>query len=165
MPAIAKAASDPARDSDWEVWYRDNFDRECPATREVTGRGLVRGLVELWARHLFETVRADGQEGFSDFHLWCDNRRTSIAGPWEGAVRLRRWVFGAKEHSEKGYVAEADANLLETIAAAHAKLHEARQSSEPLLAAARASAERDEFERRLAELAKLPAPSGKPSRL
>ena len=41
---------DPARETEWEVWYLDTFDRECPPSVDVRGRGLVRGLIELWAR-------------------------------------------------------------------------------------------------------------------
>jgi hypothetical protein len=45
------------------VWYRDTFDRETRPSVDVRGQGLVEGLTELWARHLFETVRHGGGEG------------------------------------------------------------------------------------------------------
>ena len=51
---------DPAPEAEWQVWYQDTFDRECPPSVDVRGRGLVSGLTELWARHLFETVRPGG---------------------------------------------------------------------------------------------------------
>ena len=57
--------SDPAPRAAWELWYQDLFDRECPRQVEVRGQGLVQGLAELWARHLFETVQVDGQKGLS----------------------------------------------------------------------------------------------------
>ncbi|HVC96691.1 MAG TPA: hypothetical protein VND64_23640 [Pirellulales bacterium] len=152
MPTVTRHAFDPAPELAWEVWHRDTFDRECPPKCEVSGCGLVGGLLELWSRHLFEAVQTDGEKGFSAFQLWSENRRTSVEGPWEGAVRLRRWVFGNKERSEKGYVAEADTRLLEAVAIAHAVLHQAHQTSTPLLAAAIASADREDFEKRLADL-------------
>jgi hypothetical protein len=152
MANVEQSLSDPAPDTSWEVWYRDTFDRECPPHCDVRGRGLVRGLMELWARHLLETVRRDAGVGFSRFQLRSEERGTDIDGPWEGAVRLRRWVFGDKEYSVKGYVAEAEASLLETIAVAHAVLYLSGHTSEPILAAALASADRQQFENKLAGL-------------
>ena len=77
-----------ASEAEWEVWYQDTFDRECPRQVEVAGRGLVEGLIQLWARHLFETVQADGQRGFSRFNLWWKQERRSVVvvGEWEGEV-------------------------------------------------------------------------------
>src|SRR5687768_15009963 len=54
-------------DEEWVIWYVDTFDRDFPPRSEVSGRGLVEGLAQLWARHLFESVRPDGQSGFSSF--------------------------------------------------------------------------------------------------
>lgn len=41
-----------------------------PRQVDLAGHGLVKGSIELWARHLFETVQLDGQQGFSRFNLW-----------------------------------------------------------------------------------------------
>ncbi len=109
--------------------------------------------MELWARHLFETVQRDGGEGFSSFHLLSEEARIDIQGPWNGAVRLRKWVFGDKEHSVKGYVAEGEASVLKMIAIAHAVLFLSGRTSEPILAAALVSADRRQFEKTLAGLA------------
>jgi hypothetical protein len=139
-------------EAEWKVWYRDTFDRECPPSVDVSGRGLVKGLMELWARHLFETVRPGGGKGFSRFHIRWGGSWAQIDGDWEGATRLRKWVFGAKKHSRRGYVQEADARLLEEIALTHAILISADQTSEQILAAAAAAQDRQDFEMRLSRL-------------
>jgi hypothetical protein len=145
--------SDPAPDAAWEVWYRDLFDRETPLMMDVRGHGLLQGLTELWARVLFETVRPGGGRGFSRFHLrWNQRQAVKVEGPWEGATRLREWVFGAQEHTSRGYVAAGDTQLLERVAFTHATLLLAGRSAEPILAAAATCADRPEFEGQLAAL-------------
>ncbi len=141
--------SDP--DAEWEVWYQDTFDRECPRQVEVVGQGLAAGLTELWARHLLETVRVDGQRGFSRFNLWWKQKRKSVevVGEWEGMVRLREWVFGDKPRVYKGYVGEGDQGLLMRLAATHGCLILAGQTSERILAAVKASTSREDFEKQL----------------
>lgn len=137
---------------EWAVWYRDTFDRECPPKIEVSGCGLVQGLIELWARYLFETVQADGQLGFSDFHLKWKRGSISIDGDREGARRLRGWLFGPKDHTYRGYVQEADPALLGQIAHAHACLIEKRFTAKEILALAAATKDESDFVRRLGEL-------------
>ena len=146
----------PAPEAEWEVWYQYTFDRECPRQVEVAGRGLVKGLIELWARHLFETVRANGQKGFSRFNLWWKQKGQSIevVGEWAGLTQLRAWVFGDKQRSYKGYVQEGDEKLLVKIATTHANLALAGQTSEAILAAARMAVSRENFEARLLDLEK-----------
>jgi len=134
---------------DWEVWYRDTFDRETPPRCEIRGHVLVDGLMELWARHLFEAVRPNGEIGFSRFHLQSGSNRIEIEGPPGGALRLRQWVFGTKEHAELGYVAAADATVLRGIASAHASLIEKSRTSDTILVAALASTSWDDCEQRL----------------
>ena len=134
----------------WEIWYRDTFDRETPARCEAGGSGIVSGLMELWARHLFETVRLDGSSGFSRFSLQFGPDRVDIEGPLEGQVRARAWVFGTKEHADAGYVAAADADVLKRIATAHARLIQAGATSEQILAAAVESLDWNDCEKRLA---------------
>lgn len=143
---------DPAPDAEWQVWYEDTFDRECPRRVDVSGRGLARGLAELWARHLCETVTAQGSRGFSRFNLWWTGGGIEIAGSWEGATRLRKWVFGAKGHIRSGYVAGADAALLSQLAVTHAHLTLAGQSCAPILEAAAEAADRQDLQRWLADL-------------
>ncbi len=151
---MGKNHIDPAPEAEWQVWYQDTFDRECPRQVEVAGRGLVRGLIELWARHLFETVRADGQKGFSRFNLWWKQKGQSIkvVGEWEGSTCLRAWVFGDKQRSYKGYVQEGDEKLLIQVATTHANMALAGQTSEAILAAARTAVSRKDFEARLLDL-------------
>ena len=60
---------DPYPTEEWEIWYHDMFDRDASTSVDVRGRGLVKGLAELWARHFFETVTVDGKQGFSYFQL------------------------------------------------------------------------------------------------
>jgi hypothetical protein len=147
------ARPDPASEAEWEVWYRDTFDRECPPSVDVRGRGLVEGLTALWAHHLFETVRPGGGEGFSHFHLrWEAGRFVRIEGDRAGATRLRAWVYGRKEHTRRGYVAAGDARLLRQSATVHALLLLAGRSSAEVLAAAAEAADRRDFDRRLQAL-------------
>jgi len=145
---------DLVRDAEWEIWYQDTFDRECPRQVEIAGRGLVKGLIELWARHLFETVRANGRKGFSRFNLWwkLKGRSIEVVGEWVGLIRLREWVFGDKQQSYTGYVQEGDEELLMKVAVTHSNLVLAGQTSEAILVAARASASREDFEARLLNL-------------
>lgn len=137
---------DPDPEAEWQVWYQDMFDRECPRSVEASGRGLVEGLVELWTRHLGETIRPDGSQGFSRFNLWCAPRSVHIVGNREGAVRLRGWVFG------QGHVRKGDRHLLDRVAVMHANLVVTGQSSEPILEAAAAAQDRQDFESRLTRL-------------
>ena len=148
------ALSDPAPEAEWEVWYQDTFDRECPPSVDVSGRGLAEGLIQLWARHLFESVQVDGRSGFSRFHLWWKQRQraVNVVGDREGAARLRGWVFGAKQHTDRGYVEAGDAHLLEMVAVAHARLVLANQSSERILGTAKTAVDRQDFEVRLGRL-------------
>jgi hypothetical protein len=127
------------------------FDRECPRKVEVRGQGLVQGLVELWARHLFETVQVDGQKGFSRFNLWWQQPQKSIEikGDRQGMVRLRRWVFGNKRTASHGYLDDGDRELLMEIALAHSYLVMAGQSSEAILEAAQDCTRREDFQDQL----------------
>jgi hypothetical protein len=135
----------------WQVWYRDTFDRECPPRVEVAGLGLKEGLVELWARHLFETVRPDGSTGFSRFTLSLfPGGIVHLAVDAPGLARLRAWIFGRREHTRRGYVAAAaDRRLLERLAAAHAALLPGDPSAAGILSAAAAASDRRDFESRL----------------
>ncbi|MFT7643422.1 MAG: hypothetical protein ACI9G1_005187 [Pirellulaceae bacterium] len=147
---------------EWEVWYRDTFDRECPPKVDVSGVGMVKGLKELWARHLFETVTVDGILGFSRFHLRCDGqpsdgqpnevRCVMIDGDLVGASKLRGWMFGDKEISSKGYVGAADSELLTRVAEMHADLVLADRSSSELLQLASRCSNGQEFAKLLDDL-------------
>jgi hypothetical protein len=153
MQRPASSLRDPAPEAKWELWYRDTFDLECPPSVDASGRGLVTGLMELWSRYLFETVRPNGSRGFSRFHLrWEGTSAIAIEGDWQGATRLREWVFGGKEHGRKGYVWEGDVRLLEKIALAHARIIPANQGSEQILTAAACAGDRGDFEARLLDL-------------
>ena len=158
MKSAKKAFSDPDPETEWEIWYRDTFDRECPPSVDVSGHGLAGGLKELWARHLFEAVQVDGKKGFSRFYLWWKQKRKGIdiVGDWEEASRLRGWVYGTKHYANKGYVEEGDADLLELIAITHAKLVLSDRSSKEFLAAAKAAQDYPDFETRLCGLAGKP---------
>ena len=142
---------DPVPDAEWQVWYQDMFDRECPRQVEITGQGLTAGLAELWARHLFETVGADGGRGFSHFNLWWKQARKSaeIVGAWAGMVRLRGWVFGRRQQASKGYLGDGDKDLLMRVAEVHGGLILAGQTSERILAAAEDCMSREDFESHL----------------
>ncbi|HEY9405725.1 MAG TPA: hypothetical protein VIQ24_23955 [Pyrinomonadaceae bacterium] len=139
---------------EWAIWYADTFDRDSPPSVDVKGFGLVEGLTQLWARHLFESVRPDGQSGFSTFHLKWRQGRVEINGDREGAKRLRGWLFGKKESSYKGYAAEADPALLKKVAVAHAHLIESGEKAEQILTIARAAKDGADFSNRLDGLIK-----------
>jgi hypothetical protein len=132
----------------WEIWYQDTFDRECPRSIDLSGGGLVNGLVELWARHLFETVRPDGKLGFSRFNLWWKqkDRSLEVAGDWAGQSRLREWVFAGKHHTDQGYVESGDKELLRAVARAHCRLALVGRTSEAILSIAGRSVRREDFE-------------------
>jgi hypothetical protein len=142
---------DPAPDAEWEIWYEDTFDRECPRQVEVAGLGLAKGLMELWARHLFETVQPNGQKGFSRFNLWRKQKEQSIeiVGTWAGSTRLREWVFGDRRRAREGYVKDGDEDLLAKLAVTHTNLILAGRTSEVVLDAAGASVDQEDFEARL----------------
>ena len=139
---------DPDPEAEWQVWYQDTFDRDCPRQVEAEGRGLAAGLAELWARHLRETVGADGQAGFSLFNLWWQQeaRSVEVVGSPDGLARLRAWVCDD----------EGDRALLWRLAAAHARLLAAGESSEAIVAAAERCASREEFGGELRSLVETP---------
>jgi GNAT superfamily N-acetyltransferase len=141
-------------EAEWEIWHQDTFDVDCPRQVELAGRGLVKGLVELWARHLFETVQPNGQLGFSRFNLWWKQKTCSltVAGEEAGAIRLRQWIFGDTRSTRQGYAQAGDEKLLEAIAAVHSRLVLADQTSEAILAIATTSTSREDF---LAQLSRL----------
>lgn len=137
---------------DWSLWYCDTFDRECPPKVEVSGHGLVHGLMELWARYLLETVQADGQQGFSSFHLETKRGRVWIDGDPEGAKRLRGWALGNQEQTDRGHLQDADLELLGQIANSHAWLIEKNRTAKEILVLAALAADRSDFMHRLEEL-------------
>lgn len=146
---------DPDPEVEWEVWSEDTFDRETPPMREARGKGLVNGVKALWIRYLLETVRPEGFEGFTRFHL----RRppaTSILinGPWEGAVRLRNWIFGTKTRSHRDHLRAADRPLFEAISQIHTQLLRQESTSEPILTMAAEASDRREFSTRLEDMAR-----------
>ena len=166
VSSLAPATDDPAPDLTWEIIYCDNFDRECPPSTEITGRGVVPGLVELWTRFLFETVKlsqsrsADGvwtdvgTHGFADFYLqFAGARSESIEGDWNHAAQIRGWVYGTTQPTKTIARDEADVALLRTIAQAHARLRvtDPVDAGKQIVACA-ADADRNAFVARLAAL-------------
>ena len=136
---------DPHPSEPWAVVYSDSFDRDTAPRVDVEGTGITVGLKELWARHLFEGVSEGGTAGFGRFHLRWHAGAVTARGDLEGARKLRDWMFGTKRVSLAGYVAEADAELLARVAAAHARHLDHQNASEQILARARDSADRDTF--------------------
>jgi hypothetical protein len=125
---------------EWKLWHEDLFDRECPPNVETSGHGLVEGLTELWRRYLSASIGAGGERGLSRFHLSWEGGSATVSGDRKGAARLRGWVGD-------------EPALLEKTALAHAELLLAGRTSEEILAAAAASADRGEFGARLSGLA------------
>ncbi|MFC1852754.1 hypothetical protein ACFL27_21355 [candidate division CSSED10-310 bacterium] len=152
MSMLFRKIKDLFDDVAWQVWYQDTFDRECPRQVEVEGVGLVKGLTELWARHLHGTIRPDGQKGFSLFNLWCpqNHQDIEIIGAMAGQVQLRQWIFG--QNKSRG---EGDYSLLSLVATVHGSLIHNGQNSEPILALVRNSNSLQDFKKRLSALAKI----------
>ena len=146
-------------EAEWKIWWEDMFDRETPPSVEVTGRGLVKGLIELWARYLLETLQPNGWEGFSRFWLWWKQGGKSIRidGDREGATRLRKWAFGENKYTGGGYVEQGDRHLLEAVATTHARLVLADETSERILSMAREADDRNDFQARLLGLEVQPS--------
>ncbi|MFC2031217.1 hypothetical protein ACFLWA_10860 [Chloroflexota bacterium] len=159
MKTARESLADPYPDAQWQVWYQDNFDRECPRQIEVAGQGLAEGLCELWTRHLRETVLADGQRGFSRFNLWWEQESESIeiAGEWGGMIRLREWIFGPAQRADEGQVADGGRGLLGRVAVTHCYLIVAGKTSEEILAAAMDSDGLKDFGQRLMTMAQAAA--------
>jgi hypothetical protein len=145
---------DPVMEANWELWYQDLFDRECPRKVDSRGQGLVQGLTALWAHHLSETVQVNGQKGFSRFNLWWRQQQLSIeiTGDWQGMVRLRGWVFGSRSAASRDHLDDEDRDLLRDVALAHSCLVLAGQSSEPILAAAQNCERREAFQEHITNL-------------
>ena len=125
----------------WQVWYQDTFDRECPRQIEVTGQGLQAGLIELWDRHLSETVQANGSHGFARFNLWLKDAQRSIMidGDWDGLVRLRGWKQAVGR------------SFLKEVSRVHTALIQKGTNCDQICSVARDARSRLDFEQWLAE--------------
>lgn len=146
-PELSEYTKHRINSAEWEIWYQDTFDIECPRQLELVGRGLINGLIELWARHLYETIQPDGSEGFSRFNLWWKGRARSITitGDMAGQAKLRSWVFGERRSSIKNYLDIADQDLLALIAEAHSFLIFKNQTSARIIDQAVQSNHKTEF--------------------
>ena len=145
---------DPAPDVSWEVWSEDTFDREARPIRDRAGKGLHSGLKSLWVRFLLETVRPDGAKGFTRFYLRRQaGNSIRIQGQWEGAIRLRKWIFGKRTMASRRRLEPIDRQLFEAIVHTHGQMVLLGGTSEPILAAAAAATDRSEFGEKLERLA------------
>ncbi|MBA2538373.1 MAG: hypothetical protein H0V17_01955 [Deltaproteobacteria bacterium] len=158
---LVAAVDDPQPGLHWEVIYRDTFDRECPPSVEVEGQGLVRGLAELWARFVFETIQLastnrDGRleqvptRGFSEFSLQGTDLRVILDGSLAGGHKLKTWMFD--QPSASGIVADANASLLQLLADTHARAAAFEDAASAILDVAEAATDRADFEARLRKL-------------
>lgn len=130
-----KPEGDPITQAEWNFWYQDNFDLECPRQLDKTGRGLIEGLIELWASHLYETIQPTGYLGFDRYNLWWKQRKCSIevVGDIVGQVKLRQWVYGDRRSGYAGCMEIADKDFLRMLAEAHSRLVMIDQTSEPII--------------------------------
>ncbi len=133
---------DPAPEMLWQLWYQDNFDRECPRSINNSGQGLTAGLTMLWKRHLGETIQKNGLMGFSRFNLWfpTQSQSISIKEDKEGSLRLKKWL----ETGKKG--------RLQKIAAAHACIFLAGHSGAAIPDLAKEAEDYETFEAQLLAL-------------
>ena len=111
--------------------------------RILAGQGLEEGLIELWTRHLTETVQANGSRGFARFNLWLQEEMQSIVieGDWNGLVQLRGWVEAGGR------------SFLRRVASAHAALIQKGRDCKVIPASANNIRNRSEFEHWLDNLA------------
>jgi hypothetical protein len=137
-----------AAEAIWDLWYEDTFDREAPRRVELTGRGMLEGLVQLWARTLTQTVQPGGQRGFARFNLWWRQagRSIEVRDEGEGLTKLRAWIYGARQAPVRGPLDGADRTLLTRLAAAHRTLILAGEEGAALVSAAAAARDRPAFE-------------------
>ena len=120
--ALVVPADDPQPSAAWKIQYDDTFDRETPSSVEVAGKGLYPGLVELWARFLFETVQGGSMRGFSEFSLWIPQLIVRVDGDMTVAHKMKQWVFGSATTSMHGVLDEVRRHdLLDAIARCHAR--------------------------------------------
>jgi hypothetical protein len=154
--------TDPTRP--WKIVHRDTFDRSEPASAELSGtNGRINGLVELWAKFLFETVHTGSRSvagptpgsiafvefatrGFSEFGLFIDGvGSVRIDGDLEGGLKLRRWVFGTVQYTLKHAIDEAKLPVLQVIARRHARDLAVEPTAAHLLARALTARDLDAF--------------------
>ena len=121
----------------WELIYRDTFDRECPPHAEKKGRGLRKGLYDLWLYTLSEGIAKDGTKTFSDFSLWfADDRylaeKYQVNARYDGGVdtrdpaklaALRKTIFGERETiADKKQMMSGGKDMLRRIAESHERI-------------------------------------------
>lgn len=133
----------------WEIWYHDNFDHDTPREKELAGTGLIQGLGNLWAQHLYETINSGGFIGFSRFNLWLNQQKVSIVikGDLEGQGKLRQWVFEGRSAKHATPMQIADEAILNLIVQFHITLGLNDQSSARIIEMACSASGRDEFMR------------------
>lgn len=148
MPT-SKTVNNMEADAKWKLWYQDLFDRECPRQVQKSGVGLFNGVMELWKRHLFETINAKGQKGFSRFNIWWEqeNKSIEVVGDIKGAFILRQWLSDNTSRTPEG-----NKILLERIVIAHLGLLKRGESSEKILAAANSFDNFTDFNKHLLSL-------------
>ena len=95
---------DPVPETQWELWYRDPFDRKSGLRIALRGRGLVRGLLGRWVCHLFETGRPDGGKRFARFHLSWRHRSIDIEGDRQPATRMDLALCFAQDERPPSYL-------------------------------------------------------------
>lgn len=140
----------------WQIWYQDNFDRECPRLIECEGVDLIQGLQELWLRHLFETLQPNGTLGFSRFNLWWLQRKTDVVikGNIHNLIIIKNWVVNDRKGSIKKYRQFADLHFLERIAFAHCLLIINNDTAEPIINLVSSVKSKKEFDQSLSTLIK-----------
>jgi hypothetical protein len=126
-------------DAAWELWHEDSFDPGTPRQIERTGSGLLKGLVELWQRHLKEVIQPGGFTGFSRFNLWLKKEQFSIDIPvfGPGLKKMRNWIFLSDLPGDRDEFQPEDGNsILTLVGRAHLNLLLAGNSIDAILLAA-----------------------------
>lgn len=127
----------------WELWHKDLFDLTSAAEIQATGTGLMDGLTELWASYLDE-----GVHGLSRFSLSCLGQQQEIevaGGDLESMYTLRRWIYGVKDRYQQVDRKAANASVLGSLAATHAKLILTGRPLTPILDLARTATDVSDF--------------------
>lgn len=139
------------KNEDWELWYQDQFDWDCPRKIEVKGKDLVNGLRLLWQYHLHESITPEGQPGFSKFNLRLPllKRSVEISAESSSLVNIRDWVLGLGENVPDPL--GRDYGLLDLIGQAHYDLLIRGKNIDEIMRIAEASENRLDFSLKLNE--------------
>ncbi len=95
----------------WNLIYRDTFDRETPPSISKTGTGIKSGILYLWQYTLSDGITKNGNRSFSSYNLTFEDTKSyrdeanthgfsltdNIINVWHSAIalsKLRAFIYG-----------------------------------------------------------------------